>query len=412
MSEPKPIVIAGAGIGGLTLGLALLQRGIAVRIHEQAPSLSDVGAGLQFSANGTRCLFSLGLENALQRVATAPEGKEVRLWNTGQRWKLFDLGAESRTAFGFPYLMIHRGDLHRILLEAVRQADPQAIRAGSRCIGFTQNGNGVTIDLEDGSQVHGAALVGADGVHSIVRGLLFGQEAPQFTGCLAWRGLIQVDQLPKGFLRPVGVNWIGPGAHVVTYPLRGGQLMNFVGIVERDDWQLESWTEPGSAEECARDFKGWHADVHTMIERIKQPYKWALMGREPLNAWSQDRVTLLGDAAHPTLPFLAQGANMAIEDGIVLARCIEAFGSSLPEAFKRYENLRIERTSRIVRGSAENARRFHNPALAQASSAQRYVDEEWSEAKVRARYNWLFEYDALGVPLGAPQTNATTSQTP
>jgi len=410
MSEPKPIVIAGAGIGGLTLGLALLQRGIAVRIYEQACSLSDVGAGLQFSANGTRCLFSLGLESALQRVATAPEGKEVRLWNTGQRWKLFDLGAESRTTFGYPYLMIHRGDLHRILHEAVRQADPQAIRTGSRCIGFTQDGNGVTIDLEDSSQVQGAALVGADGVHSIVRGLLFGQEAPQFTGCLAWRGLIQVDQLPKGFLRPVGVNWIGPGAHVVTYPLRGGQLMNFVGIVERDDWQLESWTEPGSAEECARDFRGWHADVHTMIERIKQPYKWALMGREPLNAWSQDRVTLLGDAAHPTLPFLAQGANMAIEDGIVLARCIEAFSSNLPEALKRYENLRIERTSRIVRGSAENARRFHNPALAQASSAQRYVDEEWSEAKVRARYNWLFEYDALGLALGEPQISTTTSQ--
>jgi len=410
MSEPKPIVIAGAGIGGLTLGLALLQRGIAVRIYEQACSLSDVGAGLQFSANGTRCLFSLGLESALQRVATAPEGKEVRLWNTGQRWKLFDLGAESRTTFGYPYLMIHRGDLHRILHEAVRQADPQAIRTGSRCIGFTQDGNGVTIDLEDSSQVQGAALVGADGVHSIVRGLLFGQKTPQFTGCLAWRGLIQVDQLPKGFLRPVGVNWIGPGAHVVTYPLRGGQLMNFVGIVERDDWQLESWTEPGSAEECARDFRGWHADVHTMIERIKQPYKWALMGREPLNAWSQDRVTLLGDAAHPTLPFLAQGANMAIEDGIVLARCIEAFSSNLPEALKRYENLRIERTSRIVRGSAENARRFHNPALAQASSAQRYVDEEWSEAKVRARYNWLFEYDALGLALGEPQISTTTSQ--
>lgn len=399
MDGGKRIIIAGGGIAGLTLGLALVQRGVPVRVHEQVAQPREVGAGVQLSANGTRCLFSLGLEQALRAVATEPEGKEVRLWNTGQRWNLFDLGADSERTFGFPYLMVHRGDLHTVLLDTLLQADPSAIHVGSRCTGFSQDDEGVRVQFEDGSVEHGAALIGADGVHSCVRAALFGNDQPHFTGCMAWRGIVPAADLPQAFVRPFGANWVGPGAHVVTYPLRGGRLVNFVGIVERDDWREESWTQAGTIEECARDFKGWHEDVQTLIHSIGQPFKWALMGREPMVDWTRGRVTLMGDAAHPTLPFLAQGAVMAIEDAIVLARCIKAYGDCISAALQRYQDLRIDRTNRVVHGSAENAKRFHNPALAFSEGAQRYVTEQWAEDKVRERYHWLFEYDALTQPI-------------
>lgn len=393
------IVIAGGGIAGLTLALALLKRNIPVTVHEQVASPAEVGAGLQLSANGTRCLFALGLERAVRAIASEPQGKEVRLWNSGQRWKLFDLGASSEAAYGYPYLMVHRGDLHQLLLRAVREADPDAVRTASRCTGFQQHASYVDVVFADGHHERAAALIGADGVHSQVRAALFGSRTPEFTGCVAWRGLVPRSRLPEGLMQPVGSNWVGPGAHVVTYPLRGGELMNFVGIVERDDWHIESWTEAGQTHECAADFAGWHADVQTLIAGIDRPYKWALMGRKPLEAWTVNRVTLMGDAAHPTLPFLAQGANMALEDAIVAARCIDANRSDVPQALRQYERLRIERTSRIVLGSLENGKRFHNPALADAQGAQTYVTQQWAEDKVRQRYHWLFEYDALGVPL-------------
>jgi salicylate hydroxylase len=169
--------------------------------------------------------------------------------------------------------------------------------------------------------------------------------------------------------------------------------MNFVGIVERRDWQVESWTQQGTHDECHADFNGWHDDVHELIRNVDVPYKWALMVREPLQQWSSGRVTLLGDACHPTLPFLAQGAVMAIEDGYIVARCIEQYESDPALALKKYEAARIERTTMIVQRSTENGRRFHNPALASPDGAAAYVDREWAEAKVRERYDWLFRYD-------------------
>lgn len=395
----QPIVIAGGGIAGLTLALALLRRGIPVTVHEQVASPAEVGAGLQLSANGTRCLFSLGLGPSLRAIASEPQGKEVRLWNTGQRWKLFDLGAASEASYGYPYLMVHRGDLHQLLLGAVRSLDAFAVRTSRRCVGFQQHDDRVEVKFSDGRQESAAALIGADGVHSQVRAQLFGAGNPDFTGCVAWRGLVPRSRLPSDLMLPVGSNWIGPGAHVVTYPLRGGELMNFVGIVERDDWRVESWTEAGTTSECAADFAGWHADVQTLIAGIDKPYKWALVGRKPLDTWTSGRVTLMGDAAHPTLPFLAQGANMAIEDALVAARCIELFKDDLPTALRRYERTRMARTSRIVLGSMENGRRFHNPALSDPDGAQAYVSQQWAEDEVRQRYHWLFEYDALTVPL-------------
>jgi salicylate hydroxylase len=397
MKKPLRVLIAGAGIGGLTAALSLQKRGFDVQVFEQASALGEVGAGLQLSPNALRALCQLGLRDALSAVAVEPAGKEIRLWNSGQAWNLFDLGATAAAEYGYPYLMVYRPDLHRILVDAVQAARPDAITLGAQCIGYSQDMDGVVLNLANDKAVRGDVLIGADGVHSRIRGQLFGADAPTFSGCLAWRGVIPMARLPERLRRPVGANWVGPGAHVIHYPLHGGELMNFVGIVERNDWLVESWTRQGSRDECHADFKGWNEDVHCLIDQVEVPFKWALMARPPLAQWSSGRVSLLGDACHPTLPFLAQGAAMAIEDGYILGRSMEAHAADVPLALKQYQDARIERTTRIVLRSTENGRRFHNPALASADGAADYVDREWAETKVRD--DWLFRYNVDEVPV-------------
>jgi salicylate hydroxylase len=392
------ILIAGAGIGGLTAALALLRDGHQVQLYEQATELREVGAGVQLSANGTRVLIELGLRPAMERIVCEPAGKAIRLWSTGQTWKLFDLGETSVARYGAPYWMVHRGDFHAALRDAVLRAAPDAIRTGTAATGFSQTDTTITLHLASGDRVEGDVLIGADGVHSALRQHMFGVSRAQFTGIMAWRGLIPMPRLPAHLQRLVGVNWNGRGGHVVTYPLRRGEILNFVGALERDDWQVESWTEAGTIEECSRDFAGWHPDIQTMIHAIETPFKWALLGREPLPRFSIGRATLLGDAAHPTLPFLAQGANMAIEDAMILARCLAEY-PDIETALRHYDAARLARTAAIVRGSNDNARRFHNPALTQAATAAAYIDREWTPEKVRERYDWLYDYDALTIPV-------------
>lgn len=393
------VLIAGAGIGGLAAGLALLNRGIDVEIHEQASELREVGAGVQISPNGSRVLFALGVGEQVRALSCEPAGKEVRLWNTGRTWKLFDLGADAIERYGWPYFTVYRADLHQVLIDAVRRAKPDAIRLNSRCSGFRQDANGVTLELEGGREAKGDALIGADGVHSRIRNGLFGQDSPSFSGIVAWRGVIPIERLPERLRRAVGTNWVGPGGHIISYPLRRGELMNFAGYVERSDWTVESWNVQGTTGEYANDFKGWHEDIHTHIRNIDTPYKWALLVRPPLDRWTVGRVTLLGDAAHHTLPFLAQGAVQALEDGLVLGRAIEKYSGDMDLALRHYEEARRERTNRMVRGSAENTRRFHNPLLNDPAEAEKYVDREWTEQKIRDRYDWLFDYDAAEVPV-------------
>jgi salicylate hydroxylase len=236
-------------------------------------------------------------------------------------------------------------------------------------------------------------------VHSQVRQCLIGEDRPVFSGIIAWRGVVEASKLPAHLREPYGYNWVGPGAHVVHYPMRRGELVNFVGAVEQQGWEVESWSEVGTIEACLADFKGWHDDIQTLIRSLHTPYRWALMVRDTLKQWAYGRVVLLGDACHPTLPFLAQGAVMALEDGLVLARCLEQWKDQPELGLKRFEQARVERTSRIVDGAAGNAKRFHNPQLANAAGAARYVDEQWSEERVKERYDWLFEYKADTVAL-------------
>lgn len=396
----KPhVLIVGAGIGGLTCGLALLKKGIDVDVYEQASQLKELGAGIQVSPNASRLLYILGLRAAIEEVCFVPDGKQVRLWNSGKTWNLLDLGAKSEEEYGGPYFMIHRADLHALLAAAVRREKADAIHLGSKSIGFTQGNSRVRLSFADGSYAEGDALVGADGVHSNIRKTLFGEDTPSYTGCMAWRGVVPMDQLPTSIERRVGTNWIGPGAHVIHYPLRGGALMNFVGIVERNTWQNESWTQQGTVEELSADFKRWHPDVHAIIHAMSSPFKWGLFGRLSLPAWTKGLVSLLGDACHPTLPFLAQGAAMAIEDGFILARCFEASACDVETALTRYEIARRERTSQIVQGASDNTQHFHNPALAEPTSADAYVNREWSPERIRKRYEWLYTYDAAFIPI-------------
>ena len=400
MTPARPrILIAGAGIAGLTTALALLRRGIDVDIYEQATELRQIGAGVQIGPNGSRVLIDLGVQAEMEAVVCEAAAKEVRLWDSGRIWTLFDLGRDCIERFAAPYWMVHRADLHRVLLDAVDRLKPGAIHLGAGAAGYRVHDGKVTLTTAGGGAETGDALIGADGVHSAVRQAMGVLDRPAFTGIMAWRGLASAEAMPAEMRRPVGTNWVGPGRHVITYPLRGGSLFNFVGVVEGRDWPVESWTERGSTEECLADFAGWHPHVQAMIRALDVPYKWALLGREPMARWADGPVCLMGDACHPTLPFLAQGANMAIEDGLVLARCIAAMPDAIPAALRRFERLRAGRTGDVVRGSTAMAKRFHNPVLADPVQAVEYVTREWEPEKVKTRYDWLYDYDARSVPL-------------
>lgn len=401
--SPKPhILIAGGGIGGLTAALALLKRGFDVDVYEQASELREVGAGVQLSANGVRVLYELGVLDALRALACEAEGKEIRLWNSGQSWKLFEVGVESVERYGFPHYLTYRPDLLAVLADGVRREKADAIHLNARCSGFEHAEQGVTLRYESGgieSLATGDALIGSDGVHSRVRQALFGDDKPVYTGMMSWRGVIPLEKLPARMRRMIGTNWVGPGGHVVHYPVHRGEYMNFNGIIEVEGWPVESWSAHGTHEECHACFDGWNADIHNMIDNFATPYKWALMGRAPLAKWSVGRVSLLGDACHSMLPMLAQGASMALEDGYILGRALDAAATDVVQGLARYEQARLERTTKVVLGSAENGRRFQSRTLADAAAAQEYIDREWTAEKVRQRYEWLFSYDVTAVPV-------------
>jgi 2-polyprenyl-6-methoxyphenol hydroxylase-like FAD-dependent oxidoreductase len=397
MGSSAKIVIIGGGIGGLAAALSLLKHGRDVEVYEQAPELKEVGAGIQISSNGTRVLYALGLEDALKRVQVLPSRRVIRHWSTGETWNWFDLGATTAQRYGTPHVMLHRGDLHSLLADAVRALKPDAVKLGRRCAAISTDDDHAEVRFEDGESMYAAYVIGADGIHSKVRAGLFGTDRPEFTGCVAWRGLVPMEKLPPHLQTMLGTNWLGPHGHVLHYPVRRGEIMNFISFVERDDWQVESWVTQGTKDELDNDFRGWHSDVHEIISQIETPYKWALMVRGPMPRWSQGRVTLLGDACHPTLPFLGQGGVMAIEDGYVVAACLDKYFDDPTTAFARYEEIRRERTATVVRKAHENRRSAFSPALANPGAVAAEVAREWQQERVRERMEWLYAHDATAV---------------
>jgi len=399
LAPSNTIAIIGGGIGGLAAALALLRRGVNVDVYEQSTQLKEVGAGIAISSNGTRVLDALGLKEALARIQVVSSGREIRHWKTGETWNWFELGENSAQRYGTRHMFVHRGDLHGILAEAIRGLKSNAIKLGKRCVAITQTDEHVEVRFETGERANAAFVIGADGIHSKVRECLFGADRPEFTGCVAWRGLVPMQCLPAHISRMPGTNWIGPHGHVLHYPVRRGELMNFISIVERDDWKIESWTVEGTTAELANDFCNWHPDVHAIIQKIDTPFKWALMVRGPMERWTKGRITLLGDACHPILPFLGQGGVMAIEDGYVIAACLKRYLADPTTAFARYEDIRRERTTAVVRKSHEFRKQAFNPALADNDAVAVSVAQKWQQALARERLDWLYADDVTALQI-------------
>lgn len=397
MTDDKPtVLIAGAGLGGLTAAIACAKYGCRVHVFEQAPALGEVGAGVRIGPNAIHVLAALGLEDRLRQEWFVPRCREVRVWDTGYCAKVpFSIDSVIEK-YGYPHVALHRADFHAVLVDALKSLQPDSIHVNAKVVSFEQDGESVTLSLEDGLTFSGDVLIGADGLHSVVKRQLFGESKPKFTGSVAWRGTIPVEQLPPEVRTECGQGWMGIDGHFVVYRMRRGELINIVGHIERDDWQVESWTELGTTEEMLSDFKGWHPHIQSLIKNIAKPYKWALFLHPTMEKWSVGRVTLLGDACHPTLPYLGAGANMAIEDGMVLARCLDHFGD-INAAFKRYEELRIKRTTDIVNASASNRTAYHNEELGRKESAEKHIDT--IAARLRASDEWIYGYNAATVEL-------------
>jgi salicylate hydroxylase len=388
------IVIAGAGIGGLTAGACLLQAGHDVTIFEQAPELSEVGAGLQLSANATHVLRHLGLGPALAAVGVRPGAYVFRLHDTGEEIQRFALSDEHEKLHGAPYYQVHRADIHSLLAGKVRELKGDAIRLDCRVIGFEEHGDGVKLRLVDGTTVQGELLIGADGLKSVICQQIAGNVSAAYTGDAAWRITVPVDRLPENFMEQVMMVWMGPGRHVVAYYLRAGAMLNFVGLVETDEVSEESWTAKFPWERFKADFVGWHGDVQTIIDAADREgcYRWSLHYRPAITNWSTRRATLLGDAVHPTLPYLAQGACMAIEDAAVLTRALDQ-ADSIADALQLYQRNRVDRTVRIVDQSTAMRRLYHLRTVDEirASFAKR---DEGAD-----RNAWLYSYNPLSVSL-------------
>ena len=374
--DGRTVTIIGAGIGGLALAAVLGQRGIAVEIYEQAQAFSRVGAGIQMSPNAMKVLRGLGLEEKIRGNAFQPQTWDNRDWDTGASTNRAALGTKAEERYGAPYIQMHRGDLHEFLASIVQDG---IIRYGKKVERIEQTGGGFRLALEDGTEAHAETLIGADGVHSPLRQFLLGTEAPRFMGRAAYRTTFPAS-LIQGVEVADSTKWWGPDRHIVIYyTTKNRDEIYFTTSQPETDWTTESWSAEGSLAEMREAFKGFHPEVQAVLEACPKVNKWALFERDPLPKWSEGRACLLGDACHPMLPYMAQGAASSLEDTVILGRCLEAFGpDEVPAAFQRFEALRKPRTSQLQLTSHQN----------------KFMQQKTNP-------DWVYGYDAWHLPLEA-----------
>jgi salicylate hydroxylase len=385
------IVLIGAGIGGLTAALALQRHGFKVTVYEQAPQLGEVGAGLTLSPNATHALCAIGLSDALAKKASRPARQAVLHYRTGQVLVEQERGDLPRQQYGADYYQIHRADLHAMLAEAVTANDPSAIRLNHTFVGLNQSRALVDVAFANGATTKADVVIGCDGIKSEVRAALWGKVPPRFTGNIAWRGLVPIDRLPKGFkIEPASAAAVGAKHSMARYLIRDGTLLNYVAFAEKSGWEVESWSVRSEVSELLAEFHDWHESFRTFLAATPPElcFKWALHDRDPLPQWTKGRVTLLGDAAHPMLPFLGMGAATGIEDAVVLARAFQA-APRIDEALARYETARRERATMIQLASRAAQARL------QGGKADSYDKKEHKNEE----YLGLFNYNPALVPV-------------
>ena len=387
------IAVIGGGIGGLTAALSLRQAGFTVDVYEQAPELTQIGGGINMGPNAVRILRRLGLAAGLDREGVRPLSTHQRRWQDGRTLQRAQLNPLCEELYGAPHITIHRADL----LDVIASGFPaENIHLGHRLTGLEDTGEGIEAWFENGARITADILVGAYGINSAVRAALFGEEASVFAGCVAYRGLVPVERITDLALETGNQSWVGPGAHLVHYPVSRGRLLNFVGWTEHDEWNREDWTDRATVARALAAFEGWHPQVRQIISAADTCFIWALFDRDPLPRWSVGRTTLLGDACHPMYPFMGQGAAQAIEDGAALAACLVSGGNGDPaESLRRYERLRLSRVTRLQDMSRANKTRFHMPD----GPTQEARDAEWARAADRSpdALRWLYDYDAAQV---------------
>jgi salicylate hydroxylase len=341
----SPFLISGGGIGGLVTAYALARQGFPVRVFEQSPEFREVGAGIQLGPNIFRVLEKIGLKEAVLADAHRPPAQEKRDALTGKLITRIPLGAEFDARFGQPYAVSHRADILATFLAACQSSNLITLETSRRVDRFEQDDKGVTVTLENGERAEGRALIGCDGMWSSIRERIVGDGKPRVSGHIAYRAVLKREEVPDDLWRPDVVLWAGPRTHFVHYPLRRGELYNLVAVFHSDHYE-EGWNAEGSKEVMWQHFKKEVPQVLRMLERIETWRMWVLCDREPIKNWSQGRVTLLGDAAHPMLQYLAQGACMATEDAVVLAEKVKASPDDIPAAFEAYQQERYLRTGR------------------------------------------------------------------
>jgi len=399
-TAPPAITIVGGGIAGLSLAAVLRQAGISYRVVDQASKFGQVGAGIQLAPNAVRLLHRLGLAEELAAVAARPQALQVRRWHDDHLLSATTLGAACEDVYGAPYYTVHRADLHSVLAGA---AGSHGLALGTRIVEVTERPSEVELTFADGSRERSEVVVGADGIHSVVRNVI-ASDQPRFAGGSIFRGLVPADQVPELAREPMIRMWAGPAQHCVCYPVAGGRAISFSATVPARQAASESWSALGSTAELASAYRGWNPVVTRLLAAAEVVGRWDLHDRDPIPRWSTARLTLVGDAAHPMLPFMAQGGNQAIEDAVALGTCIAALGTdAVAIALRVYEALRAPRAALIQRGS-----RLGPAAMARPGDDTGPVQDGLQRLRAMA---WLYGHDSGEVARAATaRVRATAGQ--